>query len=184
MSAGQFSLRFPMVVAPRYNPKPIIQMVNFQRQNSDNSSGWGVIDQVPDRDKISPPVLDPKQNAKINPVSINIHLAAGFPLGEVTSAYHKINQLDVDETTKKLALANESVPADRDFELIWKPEGTAPNAALFRQNVEGQDYLMAFITPPTANLAKLPKRDREVIFCHRQFQVPWLANQLSRPSWP
>ncbi len=52
-----FSLRIPLVVGPRYNPKPIVQTVDLRS----DSSGWGkTTDPVPDRDRIEPPVLDPR----------------------------------------------------------------------------------------------------------------------------
>src|SRR5262247_1572738 len=55
-SAGVFSLRLPLVVAPRYNPKPLIQTVDLRP----DGRGFGnVVDPVPDRDRIEPPVLDP-----------------------------------------------------------------------------------------------------------------------------
>ena len=57
-----------------------------------------------------------------------------------------------------------SVPADRDFELIWRAKLEAPNAALFSETVNGKNYILAFITPPEIDLDKLPKKDREVIF--------------------
>src|SRR5690349_22890107 len=46
-SGDVFSLRVPMVVAPRYNPAPIVQSVEFKP----NGGGWGAIvtDPVPDR---------------------------------------------------------------------------------------------------------------------------------------
>ena len=162
-SAGLFSLRFPMVVAPRYNPKPVVMSVNF-KNNSDDKSGWGVVDPVADRDKITPPVLDPKENAKINPVTLSVNLAAGFPLGQVKSSYHKMNIVEDNNATRTLTLQNESVPADRDFELTWKASGTAPNAALFSETINGKDYILAFVTPPTTKPENLPKKDREAIF--------------------
>ncbi len=160
-SAGVFSLRFPMVVAPRYIPKPVIQTVGFD--NGDKSD-WGVVNPVKDSDKIRPPVLDPADNAKINPVTMQINLAAGFPLGEVKSAYHKISVTNKDETTRTITLSNESVPADRDFELSWKAKGTAPNAALFREIMNDREYILAFVTPPAVKRTDLPKKNRETIF--------------------
>jgi Ca-activated chloride channel family protein len=55
-TSGTFSLRLPLVVAPRYMPAPIVQSVDF------SSDGFGVTvnDPVPDRERINPPVLDPK----------------------------------------------------------------------------------------------------------------------------
>ena len=162
-SSGLFSLRFPMVVAPRYNPKPVVMSVNFKK-NSDSKSGWGIVDPVADRDKITPPVLDPKENAKINPVTLHVRLAAGFPLGQVKSSYHEMNIVEDDNATRTLTLNNESVPADRDFELTWKASGAAPNAALFSETINGKDYILAFVTPPTIKPKNLPKKDREAIF--------------------
>ncbi|MCF6322545.1 MAG: marine proteobacterial sortase target protein, partial [Rhizobiaceae bacterium] len=162
-SSGLFSLRFPMVVAPRYSPQPIIQSVDFNKDDK-NSSGWGTVNPVPDREKITPPVLDPATNALINPVTMNIRLAAGFPLGEVKSAYHQVKIVENDDSTRTLTLSNETVPADRDFELSWKAKGTAPNAALFSETIDGKDYILAFVTPPAIKAENLPKKDRETIF--------------------
>src|SRR5262245_22305957 len=76
-SGNEFSLRVPLVVAPRYIPAPIVQTVDFG-----GAQGWGRVadDPVPDRDRITPPVLDPRQNAPVNPVAITIRLQPGFPL--------------------------------------------------------------------------------------------------------
>src|SRR5580692_1353464 len=80
-SGNEFSLRVPMVVGPRYNPQPLVQSVDLRA----DSNGWGTTssDPVPDRDRISPPVLDPAKNGPVNPTAITVRLQAGFPLGEV-----------------------------------------------------------------------------------------------------
>ena len=162
---GEFSLRFPMVVAPRYHPKPIVQSVRFSNQGQ--GSGWGVVDPVPDRDKISPPVLDPRENAKINPVSLTVKLHAGFPLETVVSHHHRIQSVTPDTGTRVVTLEGESVPADRDFELSWTAQGTAPTAALFHETVGEEAYILAMITPPKlteSQLSGLEKKPREIIF--------------------
>ncbi len=159
---GNFSLRFPMVVAPRYSPQPIIQTVDFNKSGKGN--GFGVVDPVPDREQIAVPVLDPRENARINPVTLTVKLAAGFPIGSVESPFHEVVSQEQDASTRILTLKNESVPADRDFELNWRATGDAPNAALFRETIDGKDYLLAFVTPPEIAVDLLPKKDREVIF--------------------
>ncbi len=158
--AGTFSLRFPMVVAPRYSPQPLIQSVDF----SNGSSGFGVVDPVPDREAFEAPVLDPRTNAKVNPVTLVVRLAAGFELGEVESPFHEMISREENASTRILTLENETVPANRDFELVWKAKGTAPNAALFSETVNGENFILAFITPPQIMPQDLPKKDREVIF--------------------
>lgn len=159
-SKGEFSLRFPMVVAPRYSPRPIIQSVDF----SDGEEGFGLLDPVPDRQAIAAPVLDPRENARINPVTLTVRLAAGFPLGTVESPYHELLSREQDETTRILTLENETIPADRDFVLRWRAGKEAPNAGLFREEVNGETYILAFVTPPEVLVEKLPKKQREAIF--------------------
>jgi Ca-activated chloride channel homolog len=160
-SGDVFSLRVPLVVGPRYNPKPVIHTVDFPA----NRQGWGsVSDPVPDRDRITAPVLDPRQNPPVNPVSIAVRLQAGFPLGEVKSHHHAVNVETVAEDARAIKLAEGLVPADRDFELTWRPAAAkAPSVGLFRERVGDADYLLAFVTPPALEQSA-DKRPREIIF--------------------
>ncbi|WP_041749123.1 marine proteobacterial sortase target protein [Bradyrhizobium cosmicum] len=162
-SGNEYSLRLPLVVGPRYNPAPIVQSVDFRQ----DGSGWGATnsDPVPDRDRISPPVLDPAKNAPVNPTSITVHLKAGFALGEVKSHHHNVKVESPDDTTRIVTLADGAVPADRDFELTWKPAAAkAPSVGLFRERVGDADYLLAFVTPPSAEQATQKPLPREVVF--------------------
>jgi len=163
-AGGEFSLRLPLVVGPRYNPAPLVQSVDLRA----DGGGWAAAtsDPVPDRDRISPPVLDPASNAPVNPTTITVRLQAGFPLREVRSHHHQVTIETPDETTRVVKLAEGPVPADRDFELTWTSAAAkAPSVGLFREHVGGADYVLAFVTPPAADAAApaqpLP---REVIF--------------------
>jgi Ca-activated chloride channel family protein len=162
-SGNEFSLRVPMVVGPRYNPQPVVQSVEFRP----DGGGWGATssDPVPDRDRISPRVLDPAQNAPVNPTSITVHLQAGFPLGDVKSHFHQVRIESPDATTRVITLADGVVPADRDFELSWKPAAEkAPSVGLFREHVGNADYVLAFVTPPSVEQAEQKPMPREVVF--------------------
>ena len=156
-SAGVYSLRFPLVIAPRYNPKPNdVGLVDYGRPRQKT-------DPVPDRDGITPPVLDPKFG-KINPVSLQVTLDAGFDLGDIKSSYHEIALKRTGDATATLALAEGTVPADKDFELTWRPKAAAaPQTSLFHEKVGGDDYLLAMVTPPSleSQAASLP---REIVF--------------------
>lgn len=157
--AERMSLRIPLVVAPRYNPKPLVTEVSM-----DSGGGWGVVDPVADRTRITPPVNDPRETAPTNPVSITVRLNAGFKLGEVASATHKIKIDGSDENARTVTLDAGDVPADRDFELTWTAaSGPTPSVGLFRESVGGSDYVVAYVTPP-AGAAKEEKRPRETIF--------------------
>ena len=155
---GIYSLRFPLVVAPRYSRE------SNQAISVDFGGKPAPRDPVPDRDRIDPPVLDPAKSPKINPVTIQVKLNAGFVLGDVQSSYHRVALSRTGDETATLSLADENVPADKDFELTWSPKAAAvPQTALFRETVNGQDYLLAMVTPPT--LEAQPKvLPRELVF--------------------
>jgi Ca-activated chloride channel family protein len=162
-SGGEFSLRLPLVVAPRYHPEPIVQTVDL----GSGGQGWGrTVDPVPDRDRISPPVLDPRNNPPVNPVSITVRLQAGFPLAEVKSLHHAIKTESAEEGVRVIRLAEGAVPADRDFELSWRPtESAVPAVGLFRERVGDADYLLAFVTPPVVAASEArERRPREIVF--------------------
>jgi Ca-activated chloride channel family protein len=162
-SGNEFSLRVPMVVGPRYNSLPLVQNVDLRP----DGNGWGTVstDPVPDRDRISPPVLNPAQNGPVNPTAITVHLQAGFPLGEVKSHHHQVRIESPDRSTRVIRLADGVVPADRDFELTWKPAAEkAPSVGLFREHVGDADYLLAFVTPPSIEQDTPKPLPREVVF--------------------
>ena len=157
--AERMSIRIPLVVAPRYNPKPLVTEVSM-----DAGGGWGVVDPVADRERITPPVNDPRETAPTNPVSITVRLNAGFKLGEVASSTHKIRIDGTDESARTVTLDAADIPADRDFELMWTAaSGPTPSVGLFRESVGGSDYVVAYVTPP-AGAARQEKRPRETIF--------------------
>jgi Ca-activated chloride channel family protein len=157
-SGGVFTLRLPLVVAPRFNPTPLVQTVDL------GGNGFGTVtDPVPDRDRIEPPVLDPRKHAPVNPVAITVRLNAGFALGMVKS-HHNVAIEEVADNARVIKLANGPAPADRDFELTWTAASTAaPSVGLFRERVSDADYLLAFVTPPPVPQAE-EKRPREVVF--------------------
>lgn len=161
-SGETFSLRLPLVVGPRYNPPPLVQVVDY----APGGEGWGrmIADPVPDRNRIAPPVLDPGTHAPVNPVTIGVRLAAGFPLADMKSHHHAVTVTESDDGARILKLADgAAVPADRDFELTWTPRaGSVPSVGVFRERVGDSDYVIGFVTPPLAS-AEQVRRPREVI---------------------
>jgi Ca-activated chloride channel family protein len=152
---GKFTLRFPLVVAPRYIPGEAVRVA---------STGWAPpTTQVPDADRITPPVAHPSEGAK-NPVSLQVDIDAGFRLAAVDSNTHAIATKTDASGRTLVALADALVPADRDFVLTWKPEaGTAPTAGVFAEQRNGRTHLLVMLMPPTGEaLPTLPAR--EMIF--------------------
>ena len=141
----EFSLRFPMVVAPRYIPGKVVNQLEEVSQV--NGSGWAMnTDQVPDASEITPPVVIGATGH--NPINLSLILAAGFPVEHVTSRYHEIENIELKDGTRNIALMG-AVPADRDFELVWQAKSQfTPQAALFKQRKNNQDYAMVMLMPP------------------------------------
>ncbi|MDX2263694.1 MAG: marine proteobacterial sortase target protein [Hyphomicrobiales bacterium] len=155
-SGGEFSLRAPLVVAPRYTPPPVMQTVEF-------TPGGGWADPVPDRERISSPVLDPARHAPANPVTLTVRLNAGFAIGEIKSPHHEVRIDEAGEDRRVVSLTR-AVAADRDFELVWTPKsGLAPSAGLFRERAAGREYILAMLAPPAATPTP-DRRPREAIF--------------------
>jgi Ca-activated chloride channel family protein len=158
---GEFRLRFPMAITPRYIPGTPIEenVTRFDKR------GWAVdTDRVPDASRITPPVW--RGEGRINPIALSVHLDAGFPLARVTSPYHAIRRVDEDAARgiTTITLADSDTVADRDFELSWAPaSGRAPRAALFSEQVGTEYYHLLMVLPPDA--AALQQRlPREVVF--------------------
>ncbi len=138
---GAYALRLPLVVAPRYQSAPLVTNVDFNASGLSTSS---------DTTLPQPPVLDPKVDGVTNPVSITVNLNAGFELGDVASSYHKVDMTEKGPNTRVISLSG-IAPADRDFELTWKAKGTVPQAGLFKESVNGHDYLLGYVTPPNVD---------------------------------
>ncbi|MEJ2347213.1 MAG: marine proteobacterial sortase target protein [Gammaproteobacteria bacterium] len=160
---GELRLRFPMAITPRYIPgTPSAEsMTRFDNR------GWAVdTDRVPDASRITPPVWQGKGKEKINPITLTVHLDAGFPLARVASPYHAIHRVDEDAARgiTTITLADTDTVADRDFELSWAPQADrAPRAALFTEQVGTGRYYLLMVLPPDA-AAPQQRLPREVVF--------------------
>ena len=161
--AGRFSLRFPLVVAPRHIP-------GTEHVRGFSGSGWATnTNEVPDASRITPLVSrsgqPPSKHAILHPVRMQVTLDMGFPLDVVKSSSHSIKVNRGKGNTYSVGFTETSVPANADFVLEWQPlVGDAPSAALFRQSGEEDDYLLMMVMPPRARKTNLPRLSRETIF--------------------
>ncbi len=153
---GDFSLRFPMVVAPKYIP-------GHEVIEGFSGSGWSQnTTEVADAERITPPVQAPGYG-KINPVKLTVLVDAGFKLSRLVSPYHSITQTELPDHKYTIELTKGAVPADRDFELIWTPvPADVPRAALFTERHQNMDYMLMMLIPPKA--ATQTALSRELVF--------------------
>ena len=157
--AGDYSLRMPLVVGPRYIAGSSNLGANSEGSLSRAASLAGSAD-------LLAPTADPEMVARagsgLNPVSITVNLDPGFDAEAISSPYHAVNVTGEGET-RTITLADGAVPANRDFELRWSASGNAPSLGLFRQKHGALDYVMATITPPSVErVSEAPPR--EMIF--------------------
>ena len=168
--AGKFHLRFPMVVAPRYVPgNAVIGAAEVGAAPGPASAanpgmGWASnTDRVLDASRITTAVMRPGET-RVNPIRLRVELLPGVKLRKLESSTHAVH-VNAAETSYAVVLANESLAADRDFELQWEPDlGSRPRPALFGEARDGQIYALLVVMPPDTSSVPAARLPRETIF--------------------
>ncbi|HID80861.1 MAG TPA: marine proteobacterial sortase target protein, partial [Thiotrichales bacterium] len=158
---GQFTLRLPTTLTPRYIPgKPQVGSESLAQSFQADGKGWAKnTDEVADASRITPTQT---RAAGINPIKLNIRLHPGMNLAEIHSPSHEViwQQLsDLYEVTLK----QEQARMDKDFILNWTSDvHDQPQAALFLEEQDGEQFATLMMMPPQSLQAvALP---REMIF--------------------
>ena len=137
---GEFSLRFPMTITPRYTPHVAGQqseMPGSEQELQVNSNlGWVL------------PAASPANQKGLNRIEISARLDMGMPLSQVAASYHEI-VLKRNKGLYEIDLASGGSEMDRDFVLGWKPvTGSTPSAAVFAEQVGDDQYGLLMLVPP------------------------------------
>jgi len=149
---GRFTLRFPMVVAPRYTPAPDAEIAEAPAQPAPGFDPAVIreIEEEP-RDLFGPVDIDP---GSYNPLSLRIELDAGLPLASLRSLYHPVVVDSLEDGRQVVSLKAGEVPADRDFVLEWAAKASdKPQAAVFAEQVGRDAHLLVMMLPPGAEAA-------------------------------
>lgn len=164
--SGQFSLRFPMVVGPRYIPEGMVTggeqvvallclSVGELQPISETPEEWW---------RVLTPVRDPA-DGPINPITLTVQLDAGVPLASVDAPFHDVDMRESAGLVTVSLAGDVEHYADRDFELTWTPVlGQEPTAALFHEVVDGDHYVHVMVMPTAADAATTVDLPREVIY--------------------
>lgn len=133
---GEFSLRFPLAITPRYSPTATPQVQHFDLEN-----GWSLLPgELPNGADLTGRVTIPAQ--------IRLDIRPGFAVDHVTSPSHPIVQRQQDGRIQ-VELARGPVRADRDFRIAWRPRpGAEPQAAFFTESTPQGDFGLLLVTPP------------------------------------
>ncbi|HUO82698.1 MAG TPA: marine proteobacterial sortase target protein [Gammaproteobacteria bacterium] len=139
-AAGVFVLRFPMTVTPRYEP------------------GGGTAAAGARTLRAQPVPATESQR-----VRLVVDIAAGFTLDGIDSRHHAVRVEDRGDRYH-IELDGDTAPADRDFELAWRPViGSEPGQAVFTETQDGERYALLLLMPPDYAGAG-PAQPREMIF--------------------
>ncbi len=142
-----FSVRFPMVIAPRYIPGSPVS-IDESHKLSFGGGGWAFdTEQVPDASHITPHVAKTGDKAA-NPVELSLKLDPGFIPARIESLYHGVLREEIEEGIYTFRF-NGEVKADRDFVLEWTPQEDNPlTGALFSEEKDGKNYMLLMVMPP------------------------------------
>ncbi|BFM16648.1 marine proteobacterial sortase target protein [Maricurvus nonylphenolicus] len=169
---GEFSLRFPMTLTPRYIPgSPQLTQASVVDLEQDvhyttTTSGWGwslPSDQVADAHRITPFMQATKSSSSHN-MQLDVVLDAGLPLADINSPYHDI-AIKKQQGQHRISTRTATVAMDRDFALHWRPvTEQAPAAAVFQERLQAEktkeDYAMLMLLPPymESQAGQLPRQ--------------------------
>lgn len=155
---GQFSIRYPMTITPRYISG---QAVAEEKTLDRIGSGWSPnTNEVPDASMITPPHV---AHSKGHQISLTANVNAGMPLDIIASRYHPVT---VSEASGRYTVAFTvgTVVMDHDFELVWKPvPSAAPRAMSFTETIDGKPYYLLMVMPPSETKVPSAVMPRETI---------------------
>ncbi|OZB15017.1 MAG: marine proteobacterial sortase target protein, partial [Marinobacter sp. 34-60-7] len=155
---GEFELRLPTTLTPRYMPG-----LPRSRDNPEWQSGWALPTAlVPDAASISPFTVRPDDvHPSSHRATVRVDIQNGLPLAAVDSPSHRLDTR-IDGARADVRPEAGTILMDRDFVLRWRPlPSQQPEAAVFHQQWQGEDFLMAMVMPP-AGVG--PVLRRELVF--------------------
>jgi Ca-activated chloride channel family protein len=151
---GEYSVRFPMVVGSRYIPLSM-----FGGFEALMDPEYTIPEEVLN---ITAPVANDKKNVPV--VKLLINLDPGFPVANITSPYLLVTVIEQHANRWNIVPVQDTVAADRDFVLSWKPENPSETyTACFTEEFEGDRYSLIMIQPPQPEKIKGTPYPREVI---------------------
>ncbi len=132
----RFSLTLPLTYTPRY-----------LAQNADEHAS----------SRAPSTTQDDVHSTDAPTVSIDVDLDPGLALSRVESSTHAL-KVSRHGTGYSIALAQGSVPADRDFVLEWAPVlGAVPASAMLTETINGETYAMVMMLPNSVLTNPLPR---------------------------
>ena len=140
---GRYTLSLPLSITPRYTPGASAA--------SEDGAPEPVAAGTPE-----------KVSGATQSVAIQVDLDPGFALASVQSLYHAVTETPT-ASGRRISFNASEAPADRDFELTWKPQLAPDTQAVAFTERQGEDaFALLMLTPPQLTSRQLAPR--EVIF--------------------
>jgi Ca-activated chloride channel family protein len=132
---GEYRLRFPMVVAPRYTPAHTsVAKLPFTPSSSNNNGGT---------------------------IALSVDLQPGYSVRNIVSA-QQVKSETLGNRHYRVTADSSMLNAAHDFELSWQPDlGANPEATVLTEKLGEETYALVMVTPPARSSVRLP---RETIF--------------------
>jgi Ca-activated chloride channel family protein len=136
---GEFRLRFPMVVAPRYTPAKAFATAVMAKLPATPSS-----------------IIGSGGN-----VTLSVDLQPGYSVRNIHSS-QQVRSETLGNRHYRVLADSSRLNADHDFELAWQPDlGANPDASVLTEKLGEETYALVMVTPPASSTVRLP---RETIF--------------------
>lgn len=182
---GRFEFDFPTVVGPRYIPgntsgeadrapggAPMPSLFREPQPKRGPQGEPPVVnpdpvpptDQVPDANRITPPVVEEGYRAG-HDLSITVRINAGRPLADLTSELHEIivEHPGEDPSRAVVRLTEKAVIPNRDFALSYRTAGDEISDAMLTHTDERGKFFTLILQPP-ARIKQEEIVPRELVF--------------------
>lgn len=184
---GRYAFDFPTVVGPRYIPggsqaqpasapgaedaplPPRSRGPDPKRGPAGeppvvNPEPTPPTDQVPDADRITPPVVEEGYRAG-HDLSITVRIRAGLPIADLQSPLHEIavEHPDGDPTRAVVRLVDKAAIPNRDFVVSYRTAGDQVSDALLTHTDERGKFFTLVLQPP-ARVRQQQVVPRELVF--------------------
>jgi Ca-activated chloride channel family protein len=176
---GSFGFDFPTVVGPRYIPgastgavpgaermPPLVREPPTRRGAQGeppvvNPDPVPPTAQVPDADRITPPVVEEGFRAG-HDLSLTVRIQAGLPIHDLKSALHEItiDHPAGDPTRAVVKLAEKSVLPNRDFVLTYRTAGDGITDAVLTHTDERGKFFTLVLQPPAPRAGLCARHQR------------------------
>lgn len=150
-----YSLRFPMVVGPRYRPgtSALSSVASTRTGEGSNKGESSEKISLNNAKNVQPPALEElsvvgPDEEQVNPIRLHLNLAAGMEISRIDSLYHGIATEKKEKKSLDIRFTGQ-VKADRDFVLEWEPKKTQkPTVTLFSEQRGEDRYMLLMLMPP------------------------------------